>query len=107
MTIALLPYSFYVFGQAWGPVLAAPLSETFGRRGTYAPYLFLFALFTLGAGLSQSIVAITICRFFAGVFGSPVLSVSAGTIADIWVPQDRAIPMAVLVLIPFLGPSFG
>jgi MFS family permease len=87
--------------------LGVPLSETFGRRGTYAPYLFLFALFTLGAGLSQSIAAITICRFFAGVFGSPVLSVSAGTIADIWVPQDRAIPVAVLVLIPFLGPSFG
>ncbi|OCL08894.1 MFS multidrug transporter-like protein [Glonium stellatum] len=107
LTVALLPYSFYVFGQAWGPVLAAPLSETFGRRGTYIPYLSLFALFTLGAGFSQSITAITVCRFFAGVFGSPVLSVSAGTIADIWMPQDRAIPMAVLVLIPFLGPSFG
>jgi MFS family permease len=107
LTVALLPYSFYVFGQAWGPVLAAPMSETFGRRGTYAPYMLLFALFTLCAGSSQNIASIIICRFFAGLFGSPALSVSAGTVADIWMPQDRAIPMAVLVFVPFLGPSLG
>ncbi|KAF2101507.1 MFS multidrug transporter-like protein [Rhizodiscina lignyota] len=107
LTIAILPYSFYVFGQALGPLLAAPLSENFGRRGTYVPCMLLFGLFTLGAGLSQSIASLTICRFFAGVFGSPVLSVSAGTMADIWTPQQRPIPLATLTMIPFLGPSLG
>jgi len=104
LTVALLPYSFYVFGQAWGPLLGAPLSETFGRRGTYIPYMLLFAL---GAGFSHSIASLIVCRFFAGLFGSPVLSVGAGTIADIWSQQDRGIPMAILVLVPFLGPSLG
>ena len=107
MTVALLPYSFYVFGQAWGPVLAAPMSETFGRRHTYVASLFIFCLFTLGAGFSRGISALVVCRFFAGMFGSPVLSVGAGTLADVWAPEDRAIPMAMTVLIPFLAPSIG
>jgi MFS family permease len=105
--VALLPYSFYVFGQAWGPLLAAPMSETFGRRGTYVPYMLLFILFTLGAGFSKSMASLVVCRFLAGVFGSPALSVGGGTVADVWNPQDRAIPMATLVLVPFLGPSLG
>ncbi len=88
-------------------MLGAPLSETFGRRGTYIPYMLLFALFTLGAGFSQNITSLVVCRFFAGLFGSPALSVGAGTVADLWIPQDRGIPMAVLVVIPFLGPSLG
>jgi len=88
-TAALLPYSFYVFGQAWGP------------------YILLFSLFTLGAGLSNSLASLVVCRFFAGVFGSPALSVGGGTVADVWAEEERAVPMAVLVLVPFLGPSLG
>jgi MFS family permease len=107
LTVALLPYSFYVFGQALGPVLAAPLSEAFGRRGTYVPSMLLFALFTLGAGCARSVAALIICRFLAGAFGSPVLSVSGGTIADIWMPHERALPMAMVSVIPFLAPSIG
>jgi len=106
-TVSLLPYSFYVLGQALGPVLAAPMSETFGRRGTYIPYILLYALFILGSGFSRNIASLVICRFFAGVFGSPALSVGGGTIADIWAPQNRGIPMALVVLVPFLGPSLG
>lgn len=88
-------------------MLAAPISETFGRRGTYAPYLFLFMLFSIGVGFSKNITALCICRFFAGVTGSPALGVGLGVIANIWEPKDRAIPMAVIIGVPFLAPSFG
>lgn len=74
-TVALLGLSFYVLGLAFGPVLAAPISETFGRRVVYLISLPLAALFMLGAGFSQSFASLMICRFFAGFFGSPVLAV--------------------------------
>jgi MFS family permease len=105
--VALLPYSLYAFGQGLGPVIAAPISETYGRRATYMPYMILFTLFTLGAGFSNSITALCICRYFAGLTGAPALGVGLGTIADIWSPQDRAVPTAIMVVTPFLGPSLG
>ncbi len=74
-TVALLGLSLYVLGLAFGPVLAAPISETFGRRVVYLTSLPLAALFSLGAGLSQNFASLIICRFWAGFFGSPVLAV--------------------------------
>ncbi|KAF1980828.1 MFS general substrate transporter [Aulographum hederae CBS 113979] len=106
-TVALLPYSFYVLGLAFGPILGSPLSETFGRKIVYMVAIPIFALFILGSGFSQSIGALTVTRFFAGVFGSPGLSVGSATIADVWGPTERCIPMTLYVATPFMGPSLG
>lgn len=106
-TVAILPYSLYALGQAFGPVIAAPISETYGRRGTYIPYMFLFILFTIGAGFSKTIASLCITRFFAGLMGSPCLLVGLGSVADIWSPVERAIPTAFFVVTPLLGPAVG
>ena len=78
-TVAVLGLSLYVAGLAFGPVLAAPISETRRRRAVYLISVPIAALFTLGAGLSPNMTPLAICRFFAGFFGSPVLAVGAGT----------------------------
>lgn len=105
--VALFPYVFYVLGLAAGPMIAAPTSETLGRRAVYLIAIPIFALFTLGAGFSRSIASVTICRFFAGVFGSPGLSIGSATLSDMWKPHERAIPMAIYITTPFLGPAIG
>lgn len=66
-----------------------------------------FALFILGAGFSQDIASLTICRFFAGLFGSPALSIGSATLSDIWEAHERAIPMSFYISTPFLGPAIG
>ncbi|GME24713.1 Sugar transporter [Neofusicoccum parvum] len=106
-TVAILPFSFYTLGLAFGPLIASPCSENFGRRAVYFVCTPIFGLFILGSGFSQSIVSLTVCRFFAGCFGSPALSVGNATISDVWAPHERAIPMAIMVCAPFLGPSLG
>ncbi|KAI4121791.1 MAG: hypothetical protein LQ347_006734 [Umbilicaria vellea] len=106
-TAALLPLSLYVLGLAFGPILAAPISETFGRRVVYLSTLPIAALFTLGAACSQSFAALLVCRFFAGFLGSPSLAVGAGTNAEIWPPAHRAVAVSLFVLAPFLGPALG
>src|SRR5438132_1309340 len=88
-TASLLPVSLYVLGLGFGPVLAAPISETYGRMVVYRVSLPLSMLFTLGAGFSQSFASLLVCRFFAGLLGSPVLSVGAGTNADLFPPKTR------------------
>ena len=106
-TVALLPLSLYVLGLAFGPVLAAPISETRGRRIVYLVSSPIAALFTLGAGFSRTFASLAITRFFAGFFASPVLAVGAGTIVDIWAPVHRAAAGATFLLAPFLGPAIG
>ena len=106
-TVALLGLSLYVVGLAFGPVLAAPISETKGRKVVYLVSLPLSALFTLGAGFSNNFVALAVTRFFAGFFGSPVLAVGAGTNADIWAPIHRAVTASTFLLAAFLGPALG
>ncbi len=105
--VALLPLSLYVLGLAFGPVLAAPISETLGRRVVYLVSSPIAALFTLGAGFSNTFASLAITRFFAGFFGSPVLSVGAGTNVDIWAPVHRAVATSAFLLAPFLGPAIG
>jgi len=105
--VSLLPYVLYVLGLAAGPLLAGPCSEHFGRRAVYFTGMPMFALFILGAGFSNNIASLIICRFFAGVFGSPGLTIGGATLSDIWLPKDRAIPWAIYVTTPFLGPTIG
>jgi len=106
-TVSLLPLSLYVLGLAFGPVLAAPISETRGRRVVYLVSLPIAALFTLGAGFSNTFAALTVTRFYAGFFGSPVLAVGAGTNVDIWQPVHRAVATSAFLLAPFLGSALG
>jgi multidrug resistance protein len=106
-TVAILPYSIYVLALAVGPMLAGPSSEVLGRRAVYLVSIPIFALFILGSGFSNNIASLVVCRFFAGVFGSPGLSIGSATVADVWRPHERAIPMSLYILTPFLGPALG
>ena len=106
-TVALLGLTVYLIGLAWGPVLAAPLSETHGRRAVYITSLPLLAVFILGAGFAHNFTTLVVCRFFAGFFGSPTLAVGAGTNADLWPPLDRAIGTVLFIFAPFAGPALG
>ena len=75
-------------GQAFGPLIWAPLSEveSIGRRLTFLVSFPAFVLFNLAGAVSQNMASILVTRFFAGIFGSAHLSNLAGQMADIWVP---------------------
>lgn len=106
-TVSLLPLSFYNLGMALGPIIASPMSETLGRKTVYLITTPTFAIFSLSAGFTQSIEALTICRFFAGVFGAPGVSIASATISDIFPPKQRAIPISFYYHVPFVGSLLG
>lgn len=76
--IAILPLSMYTFGFLLGPLLAAPLSEIFGRRIIYWTTLPILLVFTGIAGASDSIGLLIAMRFLAGMGGSGALAIGAG-----------------------------
>ena len=53
-----------------GPLILAPLSETFGRRRLYIVCFSIFALLQIPTALSPNIETLIILRTFSGFFGS-------------------------------------
>ena len=106
-TVALLGLSLFILGFAFGPMIAAPISERYGRRLVYWASLPFFAAFTLGSALAPNYASLAIFRFLSAVFGSPPLSVGAGTNADLFRPSSRALATGMFVLAPFIGPALG
>ncbi|KAG9513031.1 MFS general substrate transporter, partial [Aureobasidium melanogenum] len=103
--------SLLVFGFALGPMLWAPLCEVYGRKwAALAPY-FVSAAFSFGTAAAKDIQTILITRFFAGVFGSSPISITGGSIIDIWSPRQRGTPMVcygiTIAAAPTLGPIIG
>lgn len=105
--VAILPLSLYSFGLAFGPLIGAPLSETFGRKVVFLTTTPIFALFILGAGLSQNVASLIACRFFAGVCASPAISNASATIIDYTAGRYRGISLAFYYSIPFFGAVLG
>lgn len=104
---ATLPLTLYVLGLGFGPIISAPLSETFGRKIVYQTLLPISLLFTLGAGCAHNIGTLLVCRFLAGLIGSGALAIGAGTNSDLNPPLTRGPASAVFLLAPFAGPAFG
>ncbi|KAH7204762.1 MFS transporter [Fusarium oxysporum] len=103
--------SLLIFGFALGPMLWAPLCEVYGRKWpALAPY-FISAAFAFGTATAKDIQTILITRFFAGVFGSSPISITGGSIVDIWTPRQRGTPMVcygiTIAAAPTLGPIIG
>ncbi|KAL0947203.1 hypothetical protein HGRIS_013320 [Hohenbuehelia grisea] len=105
--VAVLGVSLYVVGFALGPLVFAPLGETFGRRIIFLITFSSYLLFNVGCALSKSLPALLICRFLSGTVGSSPLTNSGGTISDIWNPRERGLATAIYATVPFLGPVIG
>ncbi|KAK4237793.1 major facilitator superfamily transporter [Achaetomium macrosporum] len=106
-TEALLGLSLFLWALGLGAIIAAPVSEYYGRRIVYLTTVPVFGLFILGSGLAQNFATLIVCRTLAGFFGSAVVSVGGGTNADLWQPKLAGFVYPFYFVSPFLGPAFG
>jgi multidrug resistance protein len=90
-----------------GPLLLAPLSETFGRRVIYLICFSIFTLLQIPAALAPNIAFLVVIRSVAGFFGSVGIANGGGTISDMFVPEERAGVFGWYLLGPLLGPTLG
>lgn len=99
--------SIYILGFAFGPLLAAPLSEIYGRRALYIWGNIFFAIFTVGTALSNGIGMLLAFRFLMGTAGSVPITIGSGSIADMMAVEHRGRALSVWALGPLLGPCIG
>ncbi len=64
-------------------------------------------LVVVGAGFSQNITSLVVCRFFAGLFASPGLSIGTAMVSDFLPPEKRGGPVAFFITMVQMGPVFG
>lgn len=91
--IAALGTSVLLLGFGLGPLLWAPLSEIFGRRLPVLVPCSLSVVFTIGTGFSTNITAVLITRFLTGFCGSAPIAITGGALADMFVPEERAVAL--------------
>lgn len=106
-TVSLLGLSLFLWGLGLGAIVAAPVSEYYGRRIVYLTTVPIFGLFILASGLAQNFTTLAVCRFFSGLFGSAVVSVGGGTNADIWQPALAGFVYPFYFVSPFFGAALG
>ncbi|KAF4459860.1 polyamine transporter 4 [Fusarium albosuccineum] len=101
--VAVLPLSLYNLGMACGPLVGAPLSETYGRKTVFVATTPIFLVFMVAAGFAKSITTLVICRFFAGIFASPNINNASATILDYVEHRHRGASLGIYYSLPSLG----
>lgn len=99
--------SVYILGYASGPLIIAPLSELYGRLLLYHVTNILYVIFTVACALSPNLESLIVFRLLSGMAGSAVLNIGGGTIADLFVQEERGTAMSVWTVGPLLGPVIG
>jgi len=97
----------FVIMLGLGPLILAPLSETFGRRKLYLVCFSVFTLLQIPSALSPNIATLTAMRTISGFFGSIGIANGGGSISDMFVPAERAGVFGWYLLGPLLGPTLG
>lgn len=76
-------------------MILAPLSEFYGRRPIYLMSFSCFSLLMAPCALAPNIGVLLAFRFLSGVAGSASLSVSSGTVSDLFAGSDLGAPMMI------------
>ena len=97
----------FVIMLGLGPLILAPLSETFGRRPLYLSCFTIFALLQIPSALAPNIETLIAMRTMSGFFGSVSIANGGGTISDMCGPEERASIFGWYLLGPLLGPTLG
>ena len=88
-------------------IAAGRLADLYGRRGALYTGMLVFALASLGAGLSTSIGMLIAWRFVQGLSCAVLYTTSASLVADAFAPRQRGMALGLLFAANGLGLAAG
>ncbi|KAI4263411.1 MAG: hypothetical protein L6R42_001442 [Xanthoria sp. 1 TBL-2021] len=102
----VLPISLFLVGYVLGPVVFAPLSESYGRRWVMVITFVFFTIFTMACAVSPTWPAFLVFRLLCGITASSAIAVVGGLFADIYDdPITRGRAMAFFMAATTCGPA--
>ena len=117
--------SIFVLGQISGPLLVAPLSESYGRLFIYHLGNLGFIVWNVACALAPNAGALLVFRFFAGCAAAGPLTIGRSSVEDMFSTEEkeyelrlpghtanvflahRDIPLVLLSIASMLGPCIG
>jgi multidrug resistance protein len=106
-TLATFAMTIYVLGFCVGPLIFAPLSESYGRAVVYKGCLAMFLVLTVACGLASSLEMLICFRFMAGCFGAAPVAIGGAMVYDLFRVGERGHAMAIYTAGPTLGNLLG
>jgi multidrug resistance protein len=106
-TLGAFVTSVYILGYAFGPLVIAPLSELYGRSIVYNTCNTIFLIFSIACAVANNLSSLIVFRLLAGIGASCPITLGAGTIADMIPLEKRGLAMALWIMGPLVGPTFG
>ncbi|KAI0060642.1 MFS general substrate transporter [Artomyces pyxidatus] len=104
---ATIGLSVYALGFGIIPLFSAPFSEELGRRPLYLFSCIGFLLMHLMVAEAKNIQTVILGRLLGGAFGSTGSTMVGGSIADIWRPHERGLPMSLFAVVALSGTGIG
>ncbi|RYP33113.1 hypothetical protein DL767_004898 [Monosporascus sp. MG133] len=86
-----LSLSICILASAFGPFLAGPLSEMYGRPPVLQLFNLFYLYFNTACGFATTGQQLIVCRFFAGFGGSAATATGAGILGDVWKTEERGL----------------
>ncbi|KAI8331554.1 major facilitator superfamily domain-containing protein [Chlamydoabsidia padenii] len=99
--------SIFTFFTAFFPLLWATAGDRIGRRKIYLISFLISVIGSLLCGVSVNITMFIVFRAFSAIGSSSVMSMGAGTLADIFEAHERGRAFALYTCGPLLGPALG
>ena len=103
-TLVNLTVALYMLALGLFPLWWSAASERVGRRTVYVISFALWIVFNVLCATSQDIAELIVMRIMAAGAGASVQAVGAGTLADIFIPQERGRAMGYFYIGPLTGP---
>ena len=98
--------SVWELGEAVGPLLTAPLSEIFGRAPVYNVTNIIFIVFSIACAVSSNLPMLVAFRLINGI-GDASIALNPSIVGDMFIQEERGLPLAIVGLPPLIGPVAG
>jgi len=106
-TQAAMAMSIYTLATAFGPLVAGPLSEVYGRASILHTSNVWFLAWNIVCGFAKTKEILISARFLAGFGASSIFALAGGVLGDIWSPEQRGRSLGVFLAIPVLAAAVG
>jgi len=103
---AMLLVSIWELGEVLGPLVVAPLSETWGRLPVYHTANVLFVVFSVVAARSSFMGMLIAMRFLLGMSVASTV-INPCIVGDMFCEEQKGKTLSVMGMIPFIAPVVG